>query len=320
MGNVFIFVALVIIICLMIVGFYFIFTNKTPIGADEGVRIVGSAHSIVSVRKVANTGMYEVKVDDIPMADMYEEGEFLYHEESPLDRWMRTDISNEERRLLHEELKLRYGIDMGWIDNQKEEEDIVERTEEDEQEQEEEVNPDTLMPVGSVNRFNGYNPFDLTSDEDGDDSKVEVLMRFVFDSYMKGLLKPEIVILAQDRYGKKTQGNNETMGVDIERLRREQDLSGAKADPSIADMAFDEFDSFVHNEVASAAVEEAAADILKVENEHPTEINEDTSNVPMGEIYDFEVKEEDMVPAEGIEVKPAPATSGGYDWGDDMDE
>lgn len=329
MGNGIFLLALAFIGVMMLLGFYFIYSsNNSHHGkGDEGVRIVGSPHSIVSVRKVGNSGMYEVKVDDLDIADMYDAEEFLIHEESPLDRWMRTDISDEERRLLAEELKFRYGIDMGWSPD---DQDPVERKKvyDDEDDEAEEVNPDTHMPIkGNVNRFAGYNPFGEES-EDDDDTKIEVLMRFVFDSYKRGLLKPELVVLAQDRYGKQNQEIVKSMGVDIERLRREQDKNGIRVKPEIAEMSLDALDMYIHEAVASAAVEEVVNDVLKVEEEHPTE-EEDSqphSEVPYGEVYELsppEVDGQDSEESPVEEVKDEPKISepqkkddSGYDWGD----
>ena len=150
-------------------------------------------------------------------------------------------------------------------------------------------------------------------------------MRFIFDSYSRGLLKPELVVLAQERYGKESKANASDMGVDIERLRREQDMSGVRVDPEIAAMPLEAFDMYIHEAVASAAVEEVVNDVIKVEEENPTvkSPDEESSEVPYGEVYELDPTKETDMDTENEEEEeeeplapPKPVNDSGFDWGD----
>ena len=304
MGSPVIIILLIIIVALLALGFYLIKSNAPSGGDDEGVRVIGSAHSIVSVRKLSDGGsMYEVKVEDLPVIDMYDEGEFLHHEESPLERWLRDDISMEERRLLAEELKTRYGIDMGWTDPANTDNDT---SDSEPVLEDEEVDPETLMPIApaksNINQFASYNPFE-GENEGSVREAVEVLMRFIIENYRKGLLKPEVVVHASERYEQEMDVVAQDMSVDIERLRREQNLSGIRIDSSIVNMPFEAFDMYVHDTVASAAVSEV--------------LSEEVADEDIAEQVE-EIDDSPELVAEGRKDDDAPADTDavGYDWGD----
>ena len=322
MGNLTIIIFLLLIIVCLLFGFYLLKSSSARTSDnDEGIRIKASSHSIVSVRKISDSSSYEVTVEDMPIADMYEEGEFLMYEESPLERWLRTDISDEERRLLSEELKVRYGIDMGWngvvatVDNEDKDDtsDITDsylsEFEETDIVAEEEVNPETLMPkpfYPSVNRFDSYDPF--AEDEPKDDVRgaVEILMRYIIDNYRKGLLKPELVVHASERYEEVMEDVAEDMSIDIERLRREQNLSGIRVDRSIMDMPFEDFDMYIHDEVASAAVSEVI----------PEDVEEKDTEGGKAEQFDTEIDNTENIEQEEMDDEIQPFSPKKYDWGD----
>jgi hypothetical protein len=253
----------------------------------------------------------------MPIADMYEEGEFLMYEESPLERWLRTDISDEERRLLSEELKVRYGIDMGWngdvatVDNE-DKDSYLSEFEETDIVTEEEVNPETLMPKSfypSVNRFDGYDPFAEEEPKDDVRGAVEILMRYIIDNYRKGLLKPELIVHASERYEEVMEDVAEDMdmSIDIERLRREQNLSGIRVDRSIMDMPFEDFDMYIHDEVASAAVSEVI----------PEDVEEEDTEDDKTEDIDIELDSIEEIEQEEESEDEAPSfTPVKYNWGD----
>lgn len=236
-------ILLLVILVVMLGGFYLIFTSgrKPSVAPDDaGVRIIGSQRSIVSVRKVNEPGVYEVRVEDAPMLDLYDEGLFLEHEESLLDRWMRTDISAEERRLLAEEIRMRHGLELKLPEGVEEEPAPQEAAEEPEA-AEEEVDPESLEPVkGGVNRFEGYDPFGVR------DPRAEALMEFVTDSYRRGFLRPEVFVYACETYG------GGTAAVDLDLLRRECGLGDRWNDPELEAMSLGEFDIYVHKEAAAA--------------------------------------------------------------------
>ena len=304
-------IILLLLILMVAFGFYLIYTNpsrKTDNVQDPGIRIVGTEGSIVSVRKVAEDGGYEVKVDSIPIVDMYDEGEFLYHEESPMERWLRSDISDEERRLLHEELKTRYGIDMGWTPTSSEsasdedETDVVET----------EVDPDTLIPVGKVNRFEGYNPFAEEGVQSIDEKQVLGLLKFIIDNYSKGLLRPEVLVTASERYGSSVAEKD----VDLEQLRRQQDLTGVKVDQELLEMSFEEFDMYVHDAVATAAVSEVMTDdvVHDVTSGEQSDVDSQEETEDEGSLS---AGEENTVQSEKLDTDISQAKP--YDW-DDLDE
>lgn len=323
MGNLTIIIFLLLIVVCLLFGLYLLKSSNRSAANDEGIRIKASSHSIVSVRKISDSSSYEVTVEDMPIADMYEEGEFLMYEESPLERWLRTDISDEERRLLSEELKVRYGIDMGWngdvatVEHEDKDDasDIIDsylsEFEETDIVTEEEVNPETLMPKSfypSVNRFDGYDPFAEEEPKDDVRGAVEILMRYIIDNYRKGLLKPELVVHASERYEEVMEDVAEDMdmSIDIERLRREQNLSGIRVDRSIMDMPFEDFDMYIHDEVASAAVSEVI----------PEDVEEDTED-DKAEDIDIELDSiEEIEQEEESEDEEPSFTPVKYNWGD----
>lgn len=167
---------LFIIIIMMLAGGYFFFSglNAAAKGhSDNGasIRIVGSEKSIVSVRKVSGTDDYEVRVEEVPYIDAYAAGEFLDYEETPIERWQRDDISDEERRLLKEQIFELYGLRVIWDDpdgaSEAQEVDKDDDQEEDDAQEEEQKG-------GRVNAFD-YDPFENSDyrDFDADESSTD---------------------------------------------------------------------------------------------------------------------------------------------------
>lgn len=344
-------VLLVIIVLMMVVGFYFIFSGQSAPRQfkDEGVRIVGSEHSIVSVRKVSEPGGYEVRVEDAPGIDFYDDDLFMEYQENLFDRWMRDDISDEERARIIEEIAERHGIELPWNP------DEMRRIREsapaqepaagaqevaDESVEEEEVDPDTQMPLkGKVNSFD-YDPFSVR------DERSDVLLAFIRDSYLKGLLKPEILLYAYDVYGMA----GSMAGIDIERLKREQKVTGARVPKDVVEMPLEEFDIYVHAEVAAAggypvpAVEDWSDSVPDKEEVQPQEKGpeehrtasstdgepaaaeggEDLRNVEDAAeaVEDVESMESSGGDGAAVSVEHGrrdPGRSGGYDWGADFE-
>ena len=170
----FVIILLVMVVIMLCVGFYFIFVPAAQnVRHSEGasaVRIVGSEKSIISVRKVEGTQDYEIKVEEIPYVDAYAAGEFLSYEESPFERWMRDDISHEERMLLHEEIKRLYGVDINWDSEVEPEEGQLDDGEDDDRDLQDGIVPqDPDQSRNRVNKFD-YDPFEQVS-HDGEDEE-----------------------------------------------------------------------------------------------------------------------------------------------------
>ena len=321
-------IILILILLLLAAGLYLIFTSRAAgglaSGNETGVRIIGSEGSIVSVRKVASSGEYEIRVQELPVIDSYKLGAFTDYDECLYDRWTDPDISDEKRALLYDEIRDLYGVEMDWEPFRKHTPGTPEAKPEAGKEMTDGVSKEgeddgvtagkEPQAPGKVNSFNGYDPFlDIKdSPEDAaqaeDKGKDSLLLEFIVHSFRKGLIKEELAAYAAKRYG---GGDG---AEDLMILLREKNVSeDADVSSDIKEMNDDEFLAFVHEQVSEAAVDRVVEEVTGEEDTHAEDGQDGEETDADGQVSADE--QETSAASVAEHIRPA-----GYDWGDSMDE